>query len=76
MRTSKQADVPPRLLTRAGLTSADTGMCAAPSLAASIRDDQLWPLICKNLVELRGFEPLTPSMPWSFVLSAGVSDCG
>jgi hypothetical protein len=27
-------------------------------------------------VELRGFEPLTPSMPWSFVLSVGVSDCG
>jgi hypothetical protein len=21
-------------------------------------------------VELRGFEPLTPSMPWSFLLSA------
>jgi hypothetical protein len=27
-------------------------------------------------VELRGFEPLTPSMLWCFLLSAGVSDCG
>jgi hypothetical protein len=27
-------------------------------------------------VELRGFEPLTPSMPWSFVLSIDVSNCG
>jgi hypothetical protein len=31
------------------------------------------PLTC---VELRGFEPLTPSMPWSFVPSPGMSDCG
>ena len=24
----------------------------------------MMPLICNNSVELRGFEPLTPSMPW------------
>ena len=35
------------------------------------------PLTCHFFaVELRGFEPLTPSMPWSFVPSAGVSDSG
>jgi hypothetical protein len=29
----------------------------------------------KQVGELRGFEPLTPSMPWSLVSSADVSRC-
>ena len=28
-------------------------------------------LICKNFVELRGFEPLTPSMPLGYSRPAG-----
>ena len=30
-------------------------------------------LICKNLVELRGFEPLTPSMPWRCATSCATA---
>jgi hypothetical protein len=37
--------------------------------ARSFRDEDL-------SMELRGFEPLTPSMPWSFALLADVSGCG
>ena len=30
-------------------------------------------LICKNFVELRGFEPLTPSMPWRCATSCATA---
>src|SRR4029079_5116850 len=33
-------------------------------------------LICKNLVELRGFEPLTPSMPWRRATSCATAPRG
>src|SRR6266581_4534092 len=33
-------------------------------------------LICKNFVELRGFEPLTPSMPWRCATSCATAPRG
>ena len=35
--------------------------------------DSILLLICKNFVELRGFEPLTPSMPWRCATSCATA---
>jgi hypothetical protein len=48
-------------------------VCCCRKIKKGRSQDRNRPLTC---VELRGFEPLTPSMLWSFVLLAGVSDCG
>src|SRR6185437_6619176 len=59
------------------------GLCA-PALVTRLarqpepsRDTRQSPSdLQEHFVELRGFEPMTPSMPWSFVLLAGVADYG
>src|SRR6185312_2074561 len=38
--------------------------------------DPILLLICKNFVELRGFEPLTPSMPWRCATSCATAPRG
>ena len=38
--------------------------------------DRIPLLICKNFVELRGFEPLTPSMPWRCATSCATAPRG
>jgi hypothetical protein len=38
-------------------------------------NDPKKPLTCENSVELRGFEPLTPSMRTRLLASADVSSC-
>src|ERR1700760_1709402 len=48
-------------------------VCCCRKVRKGRSQDRNRPLTC---VELRGFEPLTPSMPWSFVLLAGVADYG
>src|SRR5881396_576327 len=38
--------------------------------------DRIPLLICRNFVELRGFEPLTPSMPWRCATSCATAPRG